>query len=322
MDWNLGLTFYSINPIIFEPSQLEDPRARKQIQDEKYHIYVVCKRKKIFFESYTLHSNYSVTQLYFLDEKHDKVFLEFRHPKDLIVHSWKDGIYKITFYGREGELDDLKFQALLRNVDKEFLEGHTNPEFWDLEVVYIGQAFGRTETKTIDYRLSNHEKVQKIALDIVKSGTIEEVIIIGLKIATNDFGTSFVSLDSNFKRPTVESLTELVKKAQQRISEGQEVTVYEASLIKYFKPDLNTEYKETFPSKDFSSYEELMETDFDISTMSIDTEPLGVKLYSKAVSEAKFLHHHFYPLKTKSDKRSLFEFLYDLSNETDESKPL
>jgi hypothetical protein len=43
----------------------------------------------------------------------------------------------------------------------------------DLEVVYVGQAFGRKENRTIDYRISNHEKVQEIALDILDSGSNE-----------------------------------------------------------------------------------------------------------------------------------------------------
>jgi hypothetical protein len=42
-----------------------------------------------------------------------------------------------------------------------------------LEVVYVGQAFGRKENRTIDYRISNHEKVQEIALDILDSGSNE-----------------------------------------------------------------------------------------------------------------------------------------------------
>lgn len=42
---------------------------------------------------------------------------------------------------------------------------------YDLEVLYIGQAFVRTTTKTIDYRISNHNKIQKIALDILDKGS-------------------------------------------------------------------------------------------------------------------------------------------------------
>ena len=45
-------------------------------------------------------------------------------------------------------------------------------------------------------------------------------------------------LDSKTEKPTIESLIELQKKAQQRLPEAQEVTVYEASLIKYFNLEL------------------------------------------------------------------------------------
>ncbi len=93
------------------------------------------------------------------------------------------------------------------------------------------------------------------------------------------------------------------------------MTVFEASLIKYFKPDLNTEYKETFPSKDFPSYSELYETDFDYSAMAVDSRPIGLRLYSKEITERKYFHKLHYALTTKSDKRTLFEYLYELNNE-------
>jgi hypothetical protein len=181
--------------------------------------------------------------------------------------------------------------------------------------MYIGQAFGRTETKTIDYRISNHDKVQKIALDILDKGTNEEVLIIGLKIKTNDLGTSIVTVDSDTEAPTIESIEELAKKASKRITEGQEITVFEASLISYFKPQLNIEYKETFPSKDFKSTDELYETDFNYSAMAVDTRPIGVRVFSNHINEYKYLHYQHFPLDTKSDKETLFEYLYELNEE-------
>lgn len=176
--------------------------------------------------------------------------------------------------------------------------------------IYIGQAFGRTATKTINYRILNHDKVQRIALDILDKGSNEEVLIIGLKIKNNDIGTSIVTIDSNTKAPTIQ---DLVTKSSKRITERQEITVFEASLIKYFQPDLNTEYKETFPSLDFTSYDEIFETDFNYSAMTIDTKPIFTRIFSKHITERKYIHSQHFPLTSRSDKKTLFEYLYEFN---------
>lgn len=89
-----------------------------------------------------------------------------------------------------------------------------------------------------------------------------------MKIKNNDIGTSIVTVGPNTKNSTIESLQYVVSKASKRITEGQEITVFEASLIKYFQLALNKEYKETFPSLDFTSYNEIFETDFNYSAMA------------------------------------------------------
>ena len=63
MNWNLGLNFYSTDPILFEPNELATKEFTKYIADNKYHIYVVCKRKKIFFESCELDGDFCKTTL-------------------------------------------------------------------------------------------------------------------------------------------------------------------------------------------------------------------------------------------------------------------
>jgi hypothetical protein len=107
-------------------------------------------------------------------------------------------------------------------------------------------------------------------------------------------------------------LSKLGNKASVRISEGQEITVFEASLISYFRPDLNKEYKATFPSKDFKSYSEIFETDFNYSSIAVDTKPVFTRLFSKCIKERKFLHSSQFSLSGIADKKSLFEFLYQL----------
>jgi hypothetical protein len=315
MKWNLGLNFYSSEVVLFNPKDLDLDETKNFIKDNKYHIYVVCKRKKLFFESSEVDGVFCKTTLYYLNDKHEKEYLRYKHPNTLVINGFQDGYYDVNLNGQK----NLKIRDFLMISNFCYLEQDivgnsiTDPLPSDLEVLYIGQAFGRTARKTIDYRISNHDKVQKIALDILDKGSNEEVLIIGLKIKNNDIGTSIVTIDSNTKAPTIQDLQDLVTKASKRITEGQEITVFEASLIKYFQPDLNTEYKETFPSPDFTSYEEIFETDFNYSAMTIDTKPIFTRIFSKHITERKYIHSQHFPLTSKSDKETLFEYLYELS---------
>ncbi len=317
MKWNLGLNFYSHELLLFNPLDLNDKKVTRQIKDGKFHLYVVCKRKKVFFESSEIEGDFCKSTFYYLDEKHDKVKLHYKHPSSHIIKGHKNGFYDVEIDGNPTKLRDFmmisNFSYLIDDVVGDSVK---EPMPSDLEVMYIGQAYGRTTRKTIDYRVSHHEKVQKIALEILDSGSTEEVLIIGIKIKTNDIGTSIVSIDSNTEASTLDEIEALVKSAQKRTTEGQEITIYEASLIRYFQPRLNIEYKETFPSVDYPSYEEIYDTDFEYCAMTIDTKPVFVRLFSNHVPERKYVHNQHYPLRTKSDKESLFEYLYEL-NEKD-----
>jgi|GEM_PF-3185541 len=317
MHWQLGLNFYSSKLCIFNPADLDKKEVKDEIESDKYHIYMICKRKKLFFESSVpFEKDDIMTKLYWLNDNHDKQYINFRSSNDLKIHSVKDGYYNIDI--KEHKNIFVKDYLMINNFF--FLEtdlvgtSFTGPIASDLEVMYIGQAFGRTATKKIDYRLVNHDKIQKIALEVLNSGSNEEVLIIGIKIAVNDLATSFVSPSTDRSNFTVDSLKELQKKASKRVTAGQEITIFEASLIKFFQPKLNTEYKETFPSPDFSSYDEIYNTDFDYSGLTLDTRPVCVRVFSKIVTEHKYLHHQHFPLTTKCDKKTLFEYLHQFAD--------
>ena len=44
-----GLNFYSSKVIIFNLNDLEEVEVKNEIENEKYHIYLICKRKKNIF---------------------------------------------------------------------------------------------------------------------------------------------------------------------------------------------------------------------------------------------------------------------------------
>ena len=45
MKWNLGLNFYSTEVFLFNPLDANQAEFKRYIKEQKYHIYIVCKRK-------------------------------------------------------------------------------------------------------------------------------------------------------------------------------------------------------------------------------------------------------------------------------------
>lgn len=318
MKWNLGLNFFSNNVLLFNPSDLEKEVSLKEIiEKEKFHIYIICKRKKIFFnESSLLNDNFYLTRFYSLDKNHNKLELTVKHPKELKINYLRDSFFNIDFRDKSNLTirDFILINTLFDLKTDPIGTSCKNSIPTDLEVMYIGQAFGRTGSRKIDYRLSNHEKLQKITLKVLDEGTNEEVLIIGIEIGVSDIETSIIMDPKNFKKPNKEDIHKLRNSARLRVPEAQELTIFEASLISYFQPSYNKEYKETFPSSGFKSIEDIYNTNFDYTAMSIDTKVIGARLYSKNFTQRMYVHYKHFPLTTRSERLTLFEYLMEIND--------
>jgi hypothetical protein len=188
MNWKIGLNFYSSRLCIFNPSDLEQSEVQAEIESDKYHIYLICKRKKIHFESSEERDGVGYTTLFYLNDKFEKEYLYYKHSlAELKINEVKDGYYNVDTNLHKGVLvrDYLMINNFAFLLDDIVGESVKTPLPSDLEIMYIGQAFGRTETKKIDYRIANHDKIQKIALGILNKSSNEEVLIIGVKVETS-----------------------------------------------------------------------------------------------------------------------------------------
>lgn len=152
----------------------------------------------------------------------------------MIVLSNQDG-YKEFF---PNELIFLEFlnRGLQFNVKMNFLK---------LDVEYIGQT-----TLSKKYiRFEGHEKIQKLTSDIVAKQSHKEAWIILLNFQSPIFrAMSLPEVDSKMRYDWVDG--ELAR----NLSKKQWKTIVEATLIYYFKPELNNNFKENFPSNCHKSY--------------------------------------------------------------------
>lgn len=313
MKTNIVLNFYSNKAVIFDLINISDDFLINILKDWKCHIYLICKRKKIYLENISTNDlGVQVINLYTLNDEHEKQRYSKEIFFDINVKGFENGFFIVDFEAeKDCKIRDFVFYNQLYTIPNDPVGSSIKENIiTDLEVAYIGQAYGRNADRTIDYRLIKHEKVQKIAIDILNKGSNEEILIIGINVDTNDMTTLRSDLNSR-EKIRKNKLIEIATAAQERISEGQTITIFEASVIKLFKPILNKEYKETFPSQDFTSYGEIYKTKFNHISLIIDTLPVHARVFSPNMLERKYLFHTVHSLATNEEKKSLFDFLMD-----------
>jgi hypothetical protein len=313
MTWKLGLTFYSNQIFTINPLQFKMKEFKKFMRNSNFHLYIICKRKKLFFDSCSdANSRFNETRFYLLNDKHEKEYIPVKHSKDIFIHKSVNDKYILDFKEHKNiEFDGYTvINFLFHRTDDMIGDKEKNPIPSDLEVLYIGQSYGRNKRRQIDKRLTNHEKLQKIALDIIQKGTSEEVLVIGLNYSVKDLATAVVSVDTDRSHFNLENLLKLKNNAAKRIPESQEITVFEAALINYFQTDLNIEYREKFPSLGYSSYEEIYKTNFDYASMEINTYEARARIYSQKTPERKYHHLKQFALNSNDQKKDFFEYLF------------
>jgi len=313
MAWKLGMTMTSDNMLLFNPLDLKEEELVNFIKEKDFHIYLICKRKKLHFERCDTSSTETNTSFfYYLNDTHDKEFVHANHSKEIEILSHKDGFMSLKVNDEIHEDNDYNVVNYLFRLEDDIIgDSIKEPMPSDLEIIYVGQSFGRSGKRHINKRLTNHEKIQEISSKIIRNSTNEEVLIIGLNYNVSDIGTARVTIDVKREDFSVDNLLKLREKARERMRASQEVTLYEAALISFFQPCLNKEYREKFPSLGYSSYEDIYSLDFDYSTAEINSKSIMTRVFSEHKNERKYIHMNQFALDTEGQKKEFFEFLFE-----------
>jgi hypothetical protein len=142
----------------------------------------------------------------------------------------------------------------------------------DLEVLYVGQAYGESGARSARDRLASHETLQGIYAEAIASAPDQEVwlLLLGLQEPY-----SMIQLGPTppvpFLEPTEEEIASDLSRLWTRITEQQEINLAEASLIRYFAPPYNGIYKQTFPSPAHKTYSDCYE--LDLNTVGFGLRP-------------------------------------------------
>jgi hypothetical protein len=169
-------------------------------------------------------------------------------------------------------------------------------------VLYIGQAFGEDGSRNALDRLKKHETLQKIAVKGIPQSSVLTVLMLAVE-PSHQLVTMFNPWAKNQSQSSAR-----IKKGLDKLfgtDEAERTTLYEASLIRYFQPPFNKEFKNSFPSTNMKVLAQCYDKDFSAVVAEISIDRLPYRLFS-GVAPRKVDHIAKHDLHTDAARRVFF----------------
>lgn len=158
--------------------------------------------------------------------------------------------------------------------------------YLNLEVLYIGQAFGKTGKRLAVDRLSNHRALKRIQNDISEREPENEVFVLMYRYGTQK---NFMSTegDPNLipQASAQEESDNFRRMMKQSVDRRLRIYLTEAALIRYFRPHYNEIFKKTFPSRKHLIVRKALEFGYSALAVEIDSTLIKSQLWTPTLSK-------------------------------------
>jgi hypothetical protein len=270
------------------------------------HIYIVTRRPRITFDPASVIFTEEKVTGQFLKQIKDKLIpIPFETQNFL-------GTSKVSLMCEypytEYAIKD-KSNNVISNGKCALLLATLSPEYWehlDLEVLYVGQSYGKDGSRTASDRLKSHSTLQGIYAEAIKNSPDQDIWLILSTFEPLLLG-SFDGRGNNYTTTMEEDSDHIHDVLSTSITEKQQINFTEAALIKYFQPPYNKIYKDSFPNPAHSTYTECYDIDLNMVCVEIQSEDIGLRLWSDSV-EPQWVHFCSFPLHSREDRVYMFEF--------------
>ncbi|WP_113050033.1 hypothetical protein, partial [Paenibacillus polymyxa] len=275
-----GISLVQNYAYMFKQDQLKTLKEQYKDKDN-FHIYMVGKRPLMMFDK----SSYDISGSIF--KGNIRIAHEGTFKNVSIQIPMEEMIVRVSFEMNDQyiiieTLTKPAFKAHAALLLQTFLaQSEMDSSIIDLQVLYIGRAFGLKETPTRNVfdRLQHHETVQKIYSE---RSWDTDVWLTAWKFSPNSIAFFDPNESNDDLKSYIHNLVESKKNNTSflQISDKQNIAVAEAALINYFKPIYNDKFKNNFPSSDHE-YKEYYELGLDYVMVELDTSGLGFRLWSE-----------------------------------------
>jgi len=302
-----ALNIYSEEPAMLAPADLvkikDEPQESKD-RLKNCNIYFILKRPRISFvpDSLAINNNSLTGKIsQHLDSSANEY--EFKLNGDLpnniaSVEISKYPHTKLIIKHKNNNETVIPFSYLYRNMEIDA------PELENLEVVYVGQAFGQSGERTAVERLSSHSTLQKILADISANQPNMEVL---LCLYSFGFHRFIINMDGTSTAETTdeEDKEHYMSTLNSNFKRGMRISLAEAAFIRYFEPEYNKVYKTGFPHKRLKMLKKLYDYDFGALIAEASIEEHNYRLYSEK-QKPNFHHIARFDLHDPKQRRSFF----------------
>ncbi len=290
-----GLNLYSSGATVLRPRDLyqygKDEHIRSML--EGCNIYLVCRRRRISIDPHTvrvadgrlmgdfrLHGDngFSYERFSFLQTRSmpgpDGVPLHF------LAATCADPFgFNVTAQDYARGIANIPAHVLVSQTSHK-LGRHTN-----LEVLYVGRAWGKTGERLAVDRLAGHSTLQRILAESVEECPEDEILLLLFRYEhSRNFSSTAGDYSVQPSASDAEENAHFDAMQSLRIDRRSRVTLAEAALINYFKPIYNIQHKDSFVHeniKKLKSVKQLFERDLTALIVEISTSNFRSKIYSK-----------------------------------------
>lgn len=148
---------------------------------------------------------------------------------------------------------------------------YQNNIVYELEVLYVGQAFGKNGEKTAQERLKNHSTLQKILTDYFVNNRDKTLFALLMEM-TDQHHLSMDGITDTYQKSDEEDLAHMEQVLKAQHTYRQIINITEAAIINYFKPEYNTNFIDNFPSDTHAGYKTYFDLDYNLLVVELDME--------------------------------------------------
>jgi hypothetical protein len=283
------------------------------------HVYFVCQRPRVRLVKGGTRKSDGIPFTVNITDKGGTLTKEFLipdkslQPEVTAIEPEKNGAYMVVTDGQRDITPMMPLEGLLP------FAGGQLPELANLEVVYVGQAFGEDGSRTAIDRLPSHSTLQQVLADLAHVSWWKEPVLL---LFTYDAPQFIMKLDGQGSPEITgdEDLAHYMSIRTEPLSDAQAISIAEASLIRYFQPHYNTHFKGNYPTSELRHLQDAYRLDYNAIITEIDTEDLYFNTFSKIRLPAE---HHIaqFDLHDPKERMSFFEIRPSKKAQTKEREP-
>lgn len=291
--------------VLLQQDQLENPQTT-QFGDYPCHIYMIARRPRIMLDPKSIKFGEKIVTGNFNIQRGENLESHtFSVPNNMGTSKVKiDCPYPYTeffMYDFEGkELSKGKSALLITSFGI----------FWELlslEILYIGQSYGSEGDRTALERLKNHSTLQGIYSEAIRRSPDKEIWLLLWNFETHLI-TAFDPTQDTYATTNEEDNIHINKVLTTGITEQQQINFAEAALIRYFQPEYNVLFKNSFPNPAHKTYSECYDLDINFLAVELQTYDILTQIWSPSAT-ARWEHKPRFLLHSREERKAILDAL-------------